>query len=87
MSSQAARSTPCADDEEHWLKVKLMKADLGPKEQQSIWETPRNVVILVAAIAFSLGFRLGQKDTPPPPPQIIFQPGSIVVAPAAPHTP
>ncbi len=90
MSSQTARSTPCTDDEEHWLKVKLMKADLGPKEQQSIWETPRNVVILVAAIAaiaFSLGFRLGQKDTPSPPPQIIFQPGSIVVAPAAPHSP
>lgn len=75
------------------LKVEPMRADFELTKQQSIWDTPRNIAILIAAIAgiaFALGFKLGQKDTPPappPPPQIIFQPGSIVVAPAAPHSP
>jgi hypothetical protein len=65
-----------------------MQADLDLKKQQLIWETPRNIAILVtsvAAIAGFLGFKIGQKDPPPPPPpQVIFQPGSIQVTPAAP---
>jgi hypothetical protein len=81
-----------SEDEEradYNLKVAIMQADLNLKKQQSIWETPRNIAILVtsvAAIAGFLGFKIGQKDTPPsPPPQVIFQPGSIQVTPAAPE--
>jgi hypothetical protein len=82
---------PISDDElgeEFDLKVAVMRADLGLKRQQGFWETPRNIAILLtgaAAIAGLVGFELGQKEPvtqPPPPPQIIFQPGSIQVLPA-----
>lgn len=59
----------------------VMQADL--KLKQAFWETPRNIALLlgvVVGVAGVLGFKLGQNT---PPMQIIFQPGSIVVAPAA----
>ena len=64
-----------------------MRADLSLKDKQAFWETPRNIALLlaaVAAIAGTLGFKLGQSS---PPNQIVFQPGSIVLQqPAAPAT-
>ena len=60
-----------------------MQSDKTLKGKQAFWETPRNVVLIVAAftaIAWVLGFKIGQKEPSyPPPTQIIFQPGSIVV--------
>ena len=50
-----------------------MKMDLRLKTKQAFWETPRNIGILltaVAAIAGLLGFKLGQSQ---PPQTIIIQ--------------
>jgi hypothetical protein len=70
---------PLSDDDERELKVELMRADLALKRKQAFWETPRNIVLLVAAVAGAagvLGFKLGQNSPPvqpiviqvPPPP-------------------
>ena len=62
--------------------LKLKQADLGLKQKQAFWETPRNIAVLLGvavAIAGVLGFKLGQNS---PPIQVIFQPGSIVASPA-----
>jgi hypothetical protein len=75
------------DDEERELRIALMQADLLLKSKQGFWETPRNIALIVAAaagIAGVLGFKLGQREPLPQPPQIIFQPGSIQVLPAPP---
>jgi hypothetical protein len=79
------------DDEERELKAALMQADLDLRKKQIAWETPRNIAILVGAVAAITGaiagwtgYRIGQNTPPPAPPQIIFQPGSIVVQPTAP---
>jgi hypothetical protein len=68
-----------------------MQADLDLRKKQIAWETPRNIAILVGAVAAITGaiagwtgYRIGQNTPPPVPPQIIFQPGSIVVQPTAP---
>ncbi len=65
----------------------VMQADLKLKQKQAFWETPRNLALIfgalvagTAALAGLAGYKLGQSS---PPTQIIFQPGSIVVAPAA----
>jgi hypothetical protein len=50
-----------------------MRADLALKQKQAFWETPRNIAILltaVAAIAGFLGFKIGQNQ---PPQTIIIQ--------------
>jgi hypothetical protein len=42
-----------------------MQADLGLKTKQSIWEHPRNIALMVtavAAIAGFVGFKIGQKE-------------------------
>ena len=65
-----------------------MQADLRLKGHQAFWETPRNIAIILGAVAAVfgtlgglVGFKIAQ--TPPlSPPQVIFQPGSIVVTPA-----
>jgi hypothetical protein len=75
------------EDEERELRIAIMQADLLLKSKQGFWETPRNIALIVAAVAAIagvLGFKLGQHEPPPAPPQIIFQPGSIQVLPAAP---
>jgi hypothetical protein len=54
------------------LKVALMKADLLLKTRQGFWETPRNLAIIVgavAAIAGLIGFKLGSQ----PPQAIVVQ--------------
>lgn len=51
-----------------------MRADLSLKQKQAFWETPRNIALLltaVAAIAGVLGFKLGQNQ---PPQTIVIQP-------------
>lgn len=65
-----------------------MQADLALKKKQSFWETPKAVAIIVAttaaiftALAGFAGYKIGSQP-PPTPPQIVFQPGSIVVQPA-----
>jgi hypothetical protein len=77
-------------DEERELRGLLMQADLDLKRKQGFWETPRNLAILLgsvtaitAALAGLAGYKIGSQP-PAPPPQIIFQPGSIQVLPAAP---
>jgi len=63
-----------------------MQADLKLKQKQAFWETPRNLVVIISAIAAATaaigglaGYKLGQGS---PPIQVIFQPGSIVAPPA-----
>ena len=81
---------PISEEEEQELRVavmqadlKLKQADLGLKQKQAFWETPRNLVVIIsaavaatAAFAGLTGYRLGQSSSPV---QVIFQPGSIVV--------
>jgi hypothetical protein len=56
---------PLTEDEEraeYDLRMEVMQLDKALKAKQSIWEHPRNIVILVgavAAIAGVLGFKLG----------------------------
>ena len=42
-----------------------MAADLSLKTKQAFWETPRNIVLIVAAVAGIAGvrgFKLGQRE-------------------------
>jgi hypothetical protein len=67
---------PLTDDEHLDLQDSLMRTDLSLKERRSFWETPRNIVLIVgavAAIAGVLEFKLGQ-TTPAPQVIIIQQP-------------
>jgi hypothetical protein len=71
-----------AADDDRALRIEQMRADIKLKNKQAFWETPRNIVLIVAAaagVAGVLGFKLGQKEPSSQPPQVIFQPGSIVV--------
>jgi hypothetical protein len=71
--------TTTRDQEEQDRRIELMQTDQILKQKQAFWETPRNIAILVtavAAVAGLLGFRLGQIQ---PPPQTI-----IIQQPAAP---
>ncbi len=68
-----------------------MSADLKLKERQYLWETPKGIAAMAAAmavifgaIAGVLGYQIGAHPTPAP--TIIFQPGSIVVPQAPPAT-
>ncbi len=79
---------PISEDDEKDLKVAVMQADLRLEGRQGFWETPRNIVIIFGAVAAVfgtlgglVGFKIAQAP-PPAPPQVIFQPGSIVVTPA-----
>ncbi len=59
-----------------------MQVDLGLKTRQSFWETPRNLVIMGAALSgvvATLVGLAGYKFAQATPTQIVFQPGSIVV--------
>ncbi len=49
---------------EHRLKLEQMEMDIQLKRRQIVWESPRNIAILaatIAAIAGTLGFKLGQQ--------------------------
>lgn len=54
-------------------KEELLDLDIKLRRKQDIWEHPRNIILLVAAIAGALGFRFG-RETPPPAPIIIQLP-------------
>jgi len=61
--------------------------DLNPKTKQPFWETPRNIVILLAAasaIAGWAGFTWGSDLASRPPPQVVinFLPAAVPAAPA-----
>ena len=61
------------DDEEKQLRQELLVTDVNLHRKQDIWEHPRNIAILVgvvAAVAGTLGFKLG--STPPPAPVVIY---------------
>jgi hypothetical protein len=54
------------------LRVAVMKVDLLLKRRQGFWETPRNLALIiaaVAAIAGVIGFKLGSQ----PPQAIVVQ--------------
>lgn len=56
-----------SDLTEDELKVALMKADLLLKTKQAFWESPRNLALIltaVAAIAGLIGFKLGSNPQP-----------------------
>jgi hypothetical protein len=62
-----------AEDEDNQLKRELLMADLQLRRKQVVWETPRNIGILAAAIAAiagvlfgTLGYKIGQQPAPPP---------------------
>jgi hypothetical protein len=70
--------------EETAFRQELLMSDVKLRRKQELWETPRNIAILAAAIAalFStLGGLAGYKfgSTPTPPPIII----NLPAAPAA----
>jgi hypothetical protein len=53
-----------SDLTEDELRMAVMKVDLLLKRRQSFWETPRNLALIitaVAAIAGLIGFRLGSQ--------------------------
>jgi hypothetical protein len=75
-------------DEERELRMALMRADIDLKRKQVIWETPRNIAIMVgavaaisAAIAGWTGYQIGR--SPPAPPQLVLPPGTIIQVPPA----
>ena len=55
------------DDEmryERMVRLKQMEVDIELKQKQSLWETPRNLAILVATVAAlctALGYKLGSQ--------------------------
>jgi len=44
-----------SEDLEHALKMELLQMDVKLREKQVIWETPRNIAILLAAWAAIIG--------------------------------
>jgi hypothetical protein len=74
---------PLTPDARRELEERVMTIDATLETKQAFWETPRNIALLLAAVAAIiggiagvLGYKIGQNS---PPTQIIFQPGSIVV--------
>ena len=54
------------------IKLELLKVDLQLRKKQLVWETPRNIAILAAALAaiFSaiggfIGYKIGASPSPP----------------------
>lgn len=61
-----------SDLTEDELRVAVMKVDLLLKRRQAFWESPRNLALIiaaVAAIAGIVGFKLGSQ----PPQSIVVQ--------------
>ena len=62
-----------SDDLKETLVLKQMQADILLKSKQATWETPKNIALLVAALAASigavggvLGYQIGKAPTQPP---------------------
>ena len=77
---------PISEDEERELRVAVLQADL--KLKQAFWETPRNLVAIISAIAAGTaaiaglaGYKRGQ-NTPQQPIIIQLAPGVVPVQPA-----
>jgi hypothetical protein len=65
------------------LKLELLKMDIELRRKQTFWETPRNLAIVLGAMAAifaavfgALGYKIGQ--TPSPPPVVINLPPQVV---------
>lgn len=66
-----------------------MRADLALKQKQAFWETPRNIAVLVAAVAVVaglLGFKIGQ-NSPSSRPVVFQAPAASPAPPSAKATP
>lgn len=74
--------------EEFDLKVAVMCADLKLKERQWLWETPKGIAAMAAAMAVVIGAIagvLGYQIARTPPAQVAqFPPGTVITASAAP---
>jgi anti-sigma-K factor RskA len=73
---------PLTEDERLEFQERTMVAETRLKERQSFWETPRNIAILVGAVAAvvaTVAVLAGYKAGSAPGPTIVFQPGSIVL--------
>jgi hypothetical protein len=69
------------------INIEKMRADMVWESRRFLLQAVVSAAALVGAGA-ALGNYLARREPapPPPPPQVIFQPGSIVVTPAAPAT-
>ena len=61
-----------SEEAENELKVAIVRADLNLTTKQAFWETPRNLAVIIgavaagtAAIAGLAGYRLGQGSNAP----------------------
>lgn len=80
-------------EEDHNLRIAVMKADLALKTAQTFWERPRSFSIIVSAIgtivlalvgaASFVSYRIGQRELPAAPVVINnnFPPGTIITIP------
>lgn len=58
-----------SDDLKEKLIVEQLVVDILLKRRQGFWETPRNLVLIVAAaaaVAGTLGYHIGAQPVPPP---------------------
>ncbi len=58
-----------SDDIREKLELQQMEIDVLLKRRQAFWETPRNIALLmaaVAAVAGALGYKFGSQPSPPP---------------------
>jgi hypothetical protein len=68
------------------INIEKMRSDMVWESRKFLLQAVVSAAALVGAGA-ALGNYLARRELPPPPPappQVIFQPGSIVVTPAAP---
>ena len=74
------------DDEERELRIKVMQADLLLKTRQATWETPRNLAIVIGAVAAISAALAGwtgyQVARSPGATQIVLPPGTTITVPA-----
>jgi hypothetical protein len=61
------------------LQQELLRLDILLRRKQVFWETPKGLLLIIAAaaaIAGFLGFRIGAIPPPPPAPIVIHLEGS-----------
>jgi membrane protein YqaA with SNARE-associated domain len=73
------------DEEERELRIAVMQADHLLKTRQAMWETPRNIALIAAAvatIAAALGGWIGYSIGSAPSAQVIqLPPGTTITVP------
>jgi hypothetical protein len=74
-----------AADEERELKVTLMRVDLDLRREQIVWETPRDIALVVGTVAAITAGTPGYKlASQPPPTMVVHLDAPPVVQPAKP---